>query len=230
MEKADYQQAIVQLTALDGYKNSQELIQECHYQTAIKILADGNYTEAQNILKTLGDYKDAKEQIQECKYQAALALLEKGEIVKGYDALIALKDYKDSAAKAKEVKKTYNRIKAKSKIFVNQYWKSGGGKALYYLDTKKKSKDKVEIFVYGWLTDADAFNDVMTCWEITGKWDATTGRLTYTNAKRYRRIGNKTYNDYKNGTGYFYYENGRLYWVSNNDKEVKNCWFSEDLA
>ena len=239
MTQGDYQQALEKLPEIGEYKDSLEKITECQYQSAVKLLEAGNYTEAKTILDTLGDYKDAKELVKECKYQAALALLEKGQVVKAYDALIALKNYKDSAERAKEVKTAYTRIKGKSKIFVNATWSfydKIGIDSHAGMTTKKVNSNTVKIKIFWdycdtYLEEKGDKNRV-DYWEFTGKWDPATGRLNYTKGKNYTitytladpatgKTTKKTKTKYSNGTGYFYYQNSKLYWKSNNgEKDV----------
>ena len=241
MEQEDYQQAMQILTEMESYKDSQEKITECKYQTAVKLLEEGKHAEAEEILTALEDYKDTKELLKECEYQEAVALLDAGEIVKGYDALIALKDYKDSAERAKEVKTAYTRIKGKSKIFVNANWQFYyQGEETFYagLTTKKVDSQTVKITVVSYGDPAEEIGEKTTnnMWEFTGKWDPATGRLNYTKGKHYTvtytmvdpqtdKKTKTTKTIYSNGTGYFYYQNSKLYWKTDNGENTKNSYF-----
>ncbi len=73
MDAGKYTEAISAFTALDGYKDSAEQIQNC--ETAIK----------------------------DIKYNDAVALMDAGKNVEAYDALIALDGYKDSTEKANSI-------------------------------------------------------------------------------------------------------------------------------
>ena len=221
MAQGSYQRALELIMEMGTYKDSDQQATECKYQIALTLLEKGNHAQAQEMFTALEDYKDSKDQIKECKYQAALVLLEEGEIVKGYDALIALKNYKDSAAKAKSVKTTYDRIKAKPKIFRTGSWYLVEADRCG-LRTKVVNSTTVKITI-GWADSASEDN----IWEFTCKWDPKTGRANYTKGVHYHtewieneKTGEwkekKTYL-YKNGTGYFYYQNSRLHWKANND-------------
>ncbi len=77
MNAGKYEEAIDIFEALDGYKDSQNQINEC------------------------------QDQISECKYLKANSLINDGKFVEAYDSLIALGDYKDSAEKAKSIYEQY---------------------------------------------------------------------------------------------------------------------------
>lgn len=70
-----------------------------------------------------------------------------------------------------------------------------------------------------------------TVWLIEGKWDSDAGRLNYEhgfmNEIEYRegQTDAVIVRDYNNGTGYFYFENGYLYWVDYNESAGADCCF-----
>ena len=83
---------------------------------------------------------------------------------------------------------------------------------------------KIEI---SWSSGA-AYN---TVWNFTGKWDADTGRLNYVDGIMLENEwieGQQEPNilrNYTDGTGYFYFKNGYLYWVDNKENAGKDCYF-----
>ncbi|MCI8714143.1 MAG: hypothetical protein HFH23_18335 [Ruminococcus sp.] len=68
------------------------------YNSAKKLLENGNYQEAQKIFKELDDYKDSKEQVYECDYQRALSLIKEEKYSESLEIFTSsLKtEYKDS--------------------------------------------------------------------------------------------------------------------------------------
>ena len=222
MEAGNWVEALPVLEALGDYKDSPAQLTECRYQAAVKLLAEGNFADALVQLEILGDYKDTAELRKESQYLKALKDLEDGEIVAGYDALIALGDYKDSAQKAKDVKSTYDRIKAKPKLFRTGSWNQPDQVRIYlYTKVIDSNTIKLEIHASGGAATGADYN-------FTGKWDPKTGKLKYTkgtcyayeelwdaNGNPYQKKGYA----YKNGTGYFYYKNGLIHWVDNTKGE-----------
>lgn len=241
LNQGKFQEALAAFEALGSYKDSADQIIESKYQWALALMAQGDYQTALEKLEQIGDYQDSQEQVKECKYQLALALLAEGKVTEGYDALIALGDYKDSADQAKEVKSIYNRIKGKSKLFVNkdwQYYYKGSIDFYTGLTTKKVDSDtlKITIYVFGDYMLEKGDKSTESRWEFTCKWDPATGRLNYTNGKRYKitytmvdpatdKTTKKKSTVYSDGTGYFYYENSKLYWESDNGENTKNSYF-----
>ena len=70
-----------------------------------------------------------------------------------------------------------------------------------------------------------------TVWHITGKWDANTGRLNYENGimldVEYVEGQQDAIilRDYADGTGYFYFKDGYLYWVDHKENAGADCYF-----
>ena len=99
MESKSYAEAIEILESLDNYKDSAELIAECHYLTAAELAENKSYTEAIEILESLGDYKDSAELIAECRYQIAMELIEAQNLSEAAEILKTIADHKDAAEK-----------------------------------------------------------------------------------------------------------------------------------
>lgn len=116
MDAGKYSEAISAFEALDGYKDSQDKIDECKtavldskYSHAIALMDSGKYTEAISAFKDLSGYKDSQDKIVECnneilnaKYNDAVALMDNGEYGKAIPAFQNLNGYKDSAKKIAE--------------------------------------------------------------------------------------------------------------------------------
>ena len=125
VEAGQYDEAIVVLQELDGYKDSADQITRAEelkveekknsdYERALAYIETGNYNEAIRILESLGDYKDSPEQLaraeegrKEVIYQGALASIRNGDYATGIDALESLGDYKDSIEQLTRTKQAY---------------------------------------------------------------------------------------------------------------------------
>lgn len=70
-----------------------------------------------------------------------------------------------------------------------------------------------------------------TVWHITGKWDADTQRLNYENGIMLSveyiegQDDAEILRDYTDGTGYFYFKDGYLYWVDEKENAGADCYF-----
>ncbi len=80
MNAGNYEEAIDIFEALDGYKDSQNQINECKYLKAISLINDGKFVEAYDSLIALGDYKDSAE-IYEQYWKEQLSTAEVGDTV-----------------------------------------------------------------------------------------------------------------------------------------------------
>ena len=80
-ENGDYSAATEIFTTLGDYKDSSQMVEDCHiqpeYDTAMKLYYDGNYAEATWAFKKLGDYKDSVKQkeLSELSWRRATAVL-----------------------------------------------------------------------------------------------------------------------------------------------------------
>ncbi len=83
------------------------------YNSALKLMENGEYAKAVIAFKDLGDYKDSKEKVNECKYAAAMENIESGDYIAGYEALIALGNYNDCAKQASAIFEKYKVQKLK---------------------------------------------------------------------------------------------------------------------
>lgn len=101
MDDGNYLEAIDAFEALDGYKDSEELIKECYYLYAGELFDAGKINSASAIYQDLSGYKDADTYIRLCSdagiYYGALDLYEKGEYLSAYDAMGSMSGpFKDS--------------------------------------------------------------------------------------------------------------------------------------
>ena len=83
MNDGKYEEAIAAFEAMNGYKDSAEMITACEtgikddaYDAAIALMNEGKYEEAIAAFETLDDYKDSTDKINECK----LCILKKAEV------------------------------------------------------------------------------------------------------------------------------------------------------
>ena len=102
MEEGNYQEAIAAFEAMDGYKDSNELISECHYRHAMELQQAASYSEAVEIFEALGDYKDSADQAKQCWYLHALVLQADGQYFESIRIFESLNGYKDSATQILE--------------------------------------------------------------------------------------------------------------------------------
>ena len=65
MESGKYEEAIAAFEAMEGYKDSQNQLNECKYLNAILLIDDGKILEAYDSLMALGSYKDSSEKATE---------------------------------------------------------------------------------------------------------------------------------------------------------------------
>ena len=213
LESGKYPEAIEAFTKLDGYRDSKELIKECDYRTNLKLLEDGKYTEAMAGFTELGDYKDSADQVKECRYQMAIRLIGQGKVVEGYDELVALGNYKDSVQRVSNLSDTYQMIKAKPNLMVNDYW-GDGYSGMYDMYTTVVDTNTIRVTIY-----RNAYpDDYYVEWNFTCRWEESTGRWNYSGGKMkettyYPFGGSWTSDSYSNGSGYLYYKNGYVYWV-----------------
>ena len=65
MEAGQYEEAIAAFEAMDGYKDSIALIDECKYRSALALMDAGNYEEAIFAFESLDGYKDSIEKAED---------------------------------------------------------------------------------------------------------------------------------------------------------------------
>lgn len=106
MENGKYTEAVSRFKELDGYKESNQLIQECNYRYGLKEIDSGNYTNAMKILEMAGTGKEVEEAKNKCRYQEALVFAEEKKYAEAIEILSNL-DYEDSQEKLMEVKYIY---------------------------------------------------------------------------------------------------------------------------
>ena len=110
MDAGKYTEAIVAFNELDGYKDSEDKIDECNtaildgkYNDAIVLMDEGKYEEAIVAFEELNGYKDSDDKLNECtviildsKYNEAIALMDAGKYTEAIVAFNELDGYKDS--------------------------------------------------------------------------------------------------------------------------------------
>ncbi len=123
MDAGKYSEAISAFETLDGYKDSQDKIDECNtaildskYSDAIALMDSGKYTEAISAFQNLIGHRDSAKKITECQqiiqqeneaklasqYESAKQLMSQGETAKAAMAFYNLGEYRD----AKQIAKT----------------------------------------------------------------------------------------------------------------------------
>lgn len=82
-----------------GFKYIPGLITEAKYNSAVKLLENGSYSEAREAFKKLGDYEDAADKVLESDYLSAEKLAENGEYAAAAKAFDALGEYSDAVTR-----------------------------------------------------------------------------------------------------------------------------------
>jgi tetratricopeptide (TPR) repeat protein len=166
MENGDYTAAIKAFKAMDGYKDSEDMVVEAEnrsvYATALDYMESGEYSVAIIKFNSLGDYSDAQEKIVECQnleneadYQAALGYMESGKYVKAIMQFESLGDYSDAQEKIVECQN----------LEKGEYYRI----ALDYMDSGDYSK-AIEKFEY--LGDySDAQEKLVECQNLKNEAD-----------------------------------------------------------
>lgn len=111
MAEGQYEDAIFWLKRINGYKDSEDLIDACQnaiweaeYQDAIEQMDSGFHTFALLKFEKLNGYKDSNTLILECRYRIATGFMETGNYSSARKEFLDLGEYKDAAALAEEAK------------------------------------------------------------------------------------------------------------------------------
>lgn len=120
MDAGKYEEAIAAFKALDNYKDSKQMIEDCKigilddkYDAALALMQEGKYNEAIAVFKALSDHRDSVSKIKECEdailaekyeapYQNAIALMNAKKYTEAISAFEKLDGYKDSAKRITE--------------------------------------------------------------------------------------------------------------------------------
>lgn len=97
IENMRYEDAIAAFSALDGYENSEEYMDEARYLMALDFKVAGNYSEAGNLFSAISGYSDADIQYKECEYAMAEQDIINGSYESAVERLTALNGYRNSA-------------------------------------------------------------------------------------------------------------------------------------
>lgn len=71
MKDEKYEEALAIFEAIDGFKDSANMILESKYNIAISLMKSGKYEEAISAFEAIDNYKDCKEQSELCSYYVA---------------------------------------------------------------------------------------------------------------------------------------------------------------
>ncbi|MBQ1685489.1 MAG: tetratricopeptide repeat protein, partial [Clostridia bacterium] len=83
-------------TQLSGYKDSDDKITDCRYNSALALMNAGDYEGAMERFRLIESYKDSGDLIADCRYNAALDLYNAGKYDEAITAFKALNGYRDS--------------------------------------------------------------------------------------------------------------------------------------
>ena len=102
MENSDYQSAEQLLAGLNGYQDSDSLIQDVRYQLVQAAISRGDYAAALETLDLLGRYQDSEALKNQCRYQLAQSQFAAGDYDAALENFTQLGDYEDSVQWAKD--------------------------------------------------------------------------------------------------------------------------------
>lgn len=150
MKSEKYDEAVAIFESLDGFKNSKDLLNECLYQKALKLLESDNYEvsiKALDIFSTLGEYQDSAEKVIEAKRQsiyleAMLAFSGERDCEWAINKLTTIKHYRDSEEKIEELKLEKNYQTAITQL--NEYDYIAACKSFETISDYKDSDDKLD--------------------------------------------------------------------------------------
>lgn len=148
MKDEKYEEALAIFEAIDGFKDSANMILESKYNIAISLMKSGKYEEAIIAFEEINGYKDSTDMILESKYNIAIALMESKEYTKAISAFEAIDNYKDCKEQselcsyyvAEELYSEHNYLDA-WEIFSR----------LNLLDSKKMAQQCSDIILSGYL-------------------------------------------------------------------------------
>lgn len=102
LASGDYAQAYTLFLSLDGYQDSEAMINETRYQEAQALLQDQQFDKAIEIFTALGDYRDSIAYTWEATYLKAVHLKETEDYQNAYLTFVQLGDYEDSKKQSTE--------------------------------------------------------------------------------------------------------------------------------
>ena len=119
MNMGNYEEAIAEFEALDGYRDSSDKINECQnilvdnkYDAAVELMDSGKYEEAITAFEELAGYRESADKIAACqdgiknnKYESAVELMNNGQYEEAISMFVELTGYKDSNEKIKNYEK-----------------------------------------------------------------------------------------------------------------------------
>ena len=111
LEQGNYQVAIDEFTALESFKDSENMVFEAKYQWAKSMTAEKQYDEAISAFEGIRDYKDSETQIENCKiailnlkYDDAVTLMNNEKFEDAISAFKELEGYRDSDTQIEKCK------------------------------------------------------------------------------------------------------------------------------
>lgn len=179
IEDGKYIEAHDLLASLNGFKNSDEIIDNINtkykdqldelerntesYETAMEKLKEEDYVGAYEILTRLGDFKDSENQLAKFNdkylldkdYNDALTNFAGEEYYKAYELFVKLKDFKESASKAKELEKTMEEIYNESLDLIEKKDYFEAKQKLDSIEGYKDSKNTLEAIADDYNKDTD---------------------------------------------------------------------------
>ncbi len=103
VESGKYDEARELFVELNGFGESEKMVCECDYLSAVKCFESENYVEAAALFESLDGYKDSKDQLTESNYMAAERFNSKGKYEEALEHYEAAGDYRESYDRRFEV-------------------------------------------------------------------------------------------------------------------------------
>ena len=102
MNREDYDLALDCFSGLGDYSDSKQKCILCQQKKAGKLISQGKYLAAADILKDVIAFEGSKELYEECQYHIALDKIEKGDWLIGVKLLWSIRDYRDAGSLAEK--------------------------------------------------------------------------------------------------------------------------------
>lgn len=103
-ENENYEDALVNFTEINEYKDSAEMALECQYLLALNDYENENFDSAKEKFMLLGEYKESKNEIVKCHYESAKIKYEDGQFDEALALFNKISDYEDVSNYISEIK------------------------------------------------------------------------------------------------------------------------------
>lgn len=102
MKRGDYDSALECFSGLGDYSDSKQMCILCHQKKAEKLMSEGDYFAASDVLKDYLHSDWSGELYKECQYNIALDKIENGDWLVGVKLLWSIREYRDAKSLAEK--------------------------------------------------------------------------------------------------------------------------------